>query len=122
MAHHQQHMSSQAGISMSNVPCPTHSSGGKNTLPHSHQHQHHQHLHQHHHSHRLHSSSTNQSSNDEENKGSHVNLDEQQQQHPQHAEKFSTLKRDDSQASRSYSDVRKSAPDVVIISGCTSSH
>jgi hypothetical protein len=30
------------------------------------------------------------------------------------------LKKDDTQ-SRSYSDVRKSAPDVVIISGCTSS-
>ncbi|KAG5683889.1 hypothetical protein PVAND_013149 [Polypedilum vanderplanki] len=99
-----------------NVPCPTHSSSGKNTLPH----QHHQHLHSHHHSHRMHSGSTNQSSND---KGSSAKIDEQQQQQPIH-EKYSTLRKDDSQSSssRSYSDVRKSAPDVVIISGCTSSH
>lgn len=31
------------------------------------------------------------------------------------------LKKDEAQA-RSYSDVRKSAPDVIIIAGCTSSH
>ncbi|XP_070506869.1 uncharacterized protein Neto [Chironomus tepperi] len=94
-----------------NMPCPTHS--GKNTLPH--QHQHHQHLHSHSHHHRLHSSSTNQSSNDD--KGSNANkMDENDDK------KYSTLKRDDMQSSRSFSDVRKSAPDVVIISGCTSSH
>ena len=94
-----------------NMPCPTHS--GKNTLPH--QHQHHQHLHSHSHHHRLHSNSTNQSSNDD--KGSNANkMDESDEK------KYSTLKRDDMQSSRSFSDVRKSAPDVVIISGCTSSH
>lgn len=117
--------SSSGGGMTINMPCPTHS--GKNTLPH--QHQHHQHLHGHHH-HRLHSSSTNQSSNDgnshhdTSNKGPNANkMDEQQQQHQhQQHEKYATLKKDDSQSSRSYSDVRKSAPDVVIISGCTSSH
>ena len=94
-----------------NMPCPTHS--GKNTL--SHQHQHHQHLHSHSHHHRLHSNSTNQSCNDD--KGSNANkMDENDEK------KYSTLKRDDMQSSRSFSDVRKSAPDVVIISGCTSSH
>lgn len=100
-----------------NVACPTHS--GKNTLPH--QHQHHQHLHSHSHHHRLHSSSTNQSSNDD--KGSNTNNNGKMDESDDNNKiKYSTLKRDDTQSSRSFSDVRKSAPDVVIISGCTSSH
>jgi transcription initiation factor IIF auxiliary subunit len=108
-----------AGMPITNVPCPHNSSVGKlNTMPHSHQH--HQHLHGHHHSHRLHSSSTNQSSNDDSKGSCERKMDEQQQQQQKNIEKYATIRRDDS--SRSFSDVRKSAPDVVIISGCTSSH
>lgn len=112
--HHQQFVASAT------MPCPTHSQSiAKNhTLPH----QHHQHLHSHHHSHRMHSnsSSTNQSSQDGGNdKG--TNTMEHRAIDNDDVHKKIPLKKDDSQA-RSYSDVRKSAPDVVIISGCTSSH
>lgn len=32
------------------------------------------------------------------------------------------VKKEDAAQARSFSDVRKSAPDVIIIAGCTSSH
>lgn len=103
-------------------PCPTHSqqptnnNNNKGTLPH----QHHQH---HHHYHHLHSSS-NQSSPDGIDKGTGTNdkTDEFRAtiESDDKQKKF-ILKRDEAQA-RSFSDVRKSAPDVIIIAGCTSSH
>lgn len=102
------------------APCPTHSQSNKGTLPHQqapHPHQHH------HHYHHIHSGS-NQSSPDAVDKGTgtsermdefRATIDNDDKQ------KKILLKRDDPQA-RSFSDVRKSAPDVVIIAGCTSSH
>lgn len=99
-------------ISSATMACPTHSQSNlKNhhTLPH----QHHQHSHSHHqHSHRgmlQHSgSSTNQSANDGNDKGTNTSMDNDNVVH-----KKLPLKKDDSQ-SRSYGDVRRSAPDVVI--------
>ncbi|CRL04102.1 CLUMA_CG017215, isoform A [Clunio marinus] len=95
--------------------CPTHSQSGKSTMPHQHQH--------HHHYHHIHSS-TNQSSPegiDTSAVGTNVRMDELQTMLDDDKHKKILLKRDDTQG-RSYSDVRKSAPDVVIIAGCTSSH
>jgi hypothetical protein len=114
--HHQQFVASAT------MPCPTHSQSNvkTHTLPH----QHHQHLHSHHHSHRMHSSSsTNQSSHDGNDKSTNTigRMDEHRALDNDDVHKKFPLKKDDSH-SRSYSDVRKSAPDVVIISGCTSSH
>lgn len=93
--------------------CPTHSQTNKGTLPHQH----------HHHYHHIHSNS-NQSSPDGIDKGTgtpdrmdefRATIDNDDKQR-----KF-LVKKDDAQA-RSFSDVRKSAPDVIIIAGCTSSH
>lgn len=78
------------------------------------------------------SSSTNQSSLDGNDKstntierggsvGGSIKMDEHRTIDNDDVHKKFPLKKDDLQA-RSYSDVRKSAPDVVIISGCTSSH
>jgi hypothetical protein len=60
-------------------------------------------------------SGTNQSSNDGNDKGTNTSLDNDNVVHKK-------LPLKDDSHSRSYSDVRKSAPDVVIMSGCTSSH
>lgn len=93
--------------------CPTHSQSNKGTLPHQH----------HHHYHHIHSNS-NQSSPDGIDKGTgtpdrmdelRASIDNDDKQR-----KF-LVKKDDAQT-RSFSDVRKSAPDVIIIAGCTSSH
>lgn len=96
-------------------PCPTHSQSNKGTLPHPRQH--------HHHYHHIHSNA-NQSSPDGIDKGTGTNdrMDEFQTtiDNDDKQKKF-ILKKDEAQA-RSYSDVRKSAPDVIIIAGCTSSH
>lgn len=83
-------------------------------MPHQHQH--------HHHYHHIHSS-TNQSSPDGIDKGTRTNgrMDEFAALEDDDKHKKILLKRDEAQA-RSFSDVRKSAPDVVIIAGCTSSH
>jgi hypothetical protein len=101
-----------------NVPCPTHSQSNKGTLPHQHSHQHHQHHH-----HYLHSSA-NQSSPEGIDKGTGTNarMDEFRTtiDNDDKQKKF-LVKKDEAQA-RSFSDVRKSAPDVIIIAGCTSSH
>lgn len=95
-------------------PCPTHSQS-RGTLPHPRQH--------HHHYHHIHSNA-NQSSPDGIDKGTGTNdrMDEFQTtiDNDDKQKKF-ILKKDEAQA-RSYSDVRKSAPDVIIIAGCTSSH
>lgn len=111
MHHHPQFVSSAT------MACPTHSqSNVKNhhTLPH----QHHQHSHSHHqHSHRgmlQHSGSSNQSMNDGNDKGTNTGGMDNDNVH-----KKLPLKKDDSQTRSS--DVRKSAPDVVI-HGCTSTH
>lgn len=105
-------------VSSATMACPTHSQSivkNHHTLPH----QHHQHSHSHH-QHRgmlQHSGSgTNQSTSDGNDKGTNTSIDNDNVVH-----KKLPLKKDDSQ-SRSYSDVRKSAPDVVIMSGCPSSH
>lgn len=84
------------------------------------------HPHQHHHHYRHIHSSTNQSSPDGIDKGTgagtngrmddfRTTIDNDEKQ------KKLLVKKDDAQA-RSFSDVRKSAPDVIIIAGCTSSH
>lgn len=78
----------------------------------------HQHSH-HHHYHHIHSS-TNQSSPDGNDKGTgtsdfRATMDSDEKQ------KKYLMKRDEAQA-RSFNDVRKSAPDVIIIAGCNSSH
>lgn len=85
--------------------CPTHSQSKGNTMPHQHSH--------HHHYHHIHSS-TNQSSLDGIDKGTGTMESDEKQK------KF-MVKKDDPQA-RSYNDVRKSAPDVIIIAGCNTSH
>lgn len=96
------------------APCPTHSQSNKGTMPHPHQHQGH-----HHHYHHIHSS-TNQSSPDGIDKGTGTSDEFRALDHDDKQKKF-LVKKDDAQA-RSFSDVRKSAPDVIIIAGCTSSH
>ena len=96
-------------------PCPTHSQSNKGTMPHSHQHQGH-----HHHYHHIHSNS-NQSSPDAIDKGTGTSDEFRAALDNDDKQKKYLVKRDDTQA-RSFSDVRKSAPDVVIIAGCTSSH
>lgn len=94
------------------APCPTHSQSNKGTLPHQHQH--------HHHYHHIHSSS-NQSSPDGLDKGMGTSDEFRATIDNDDNQKKFILTRDEAQA-RSFSDVRKSAPDVVIIAGCTSSH
>lgn len=101
------------------VPCPTHSQSNRGTLPHPHQH--------HHHYHHIHSSSD-QSSPDGNDKGTGTTNDRMDEfrrgssamENDDKQKKF-LVKKDEAQA-RSFSDVRKSAPDVIIIAGCTSSH
>lgn len=98
------------------APCPTHSQSNRGTLPHPHQH--------HHHYHHIHSSS-NQSSPDGNDKGTGTTNDRMDEfrgtmDNDDKQKKF-LVKKDEAQA-RSFSDVRKSAPDVIIIAGCTSSH
>lgn len=100
---------------MPGAPCPTHSQSNKGTMPHSHQHQGH-----HHHYHHIHSSS-NQSSPDSNDKGTGTSDEIRAALDNDDKQKKFIMKRDDAQA-RSFSDVRKSAPDVIIIAGCTSSH
>lgn len=95
--------------SMPGAPCPTHKTS---TMPHQHQH--------HHHYHHIHSS-TNQSSPEGIDKGTGTNGGRLDEQDSDDKQKKYIVKRDDTQA-RSFSDVRKSAPDVIIIAGCTSSH
>ena len=107
-------------ISSATMACPTHSqSNVKNhhTLPHQH-HQHSHSHHQHNHPRMFHrSGSANQSSNDGKDKGTNATMDRMDNDNVQ--KKF-PLRKNDSQ-SKSYGDVRKSAPDVVIISGCSPS-
>lgn len=102
-------------IPMPGAACPTHSQSNKGTMPHQHQH--------HHHYHHLHSS-TNQSSPEGIDKGTGTNnrMDEFRAtiDNDDKQKKF-IMKKDDAQA-RSFSDVRKSAPDVIIIAGCNTSH
>jgi hypothetical protein len=67
----------------------------------------------HHHYHHIHSSA-NQSSPEGIDKGT-VAMDHDEKQ------KKYVMKKDDA-AARSFSDVRKSAPDVIIIAGCNTQH
>lgn len=78
----------------------------------------------HHHYHHIHSS-TNQSGPDGVDKATGPNarmedfratIDSDEKQ------KKILLKKDEAAQARSFGDVRKSAPDVIIIAGCTSSH
>lgn len=93
--------------------CPTHSQSNKGTMPHPHQGHHH-------HYHHIHSSS-NQSSPDGIDKGTGTRDEFRAALESDDKQKKYLIKKDDAQA-RSFSDVRKSAPDVIIIAGCTSSH
>lgn len=88
-------------------PCPSHGPSKQNTLPHQHSH--------HHHYHHIHSSSNKSSPDVDKGVGTSEAFEVDERT------KKILVKKDDAQA-RSYSDVRKSAPDVIIIAGCTSSH
>ena len=82
----------------------------------------HQHSH-HHHYHHIHSS-TNQSNPDGIDKGTSTNVrmdDFRAAIDNDDKQKKYIVKKDEPQ-SRSFGDVRKSAPDVIIIAGCQSSH
>lgn len=85
-------------------------------MPHQHQH--------HHHYHHIHSS-TNQSSPEGIDKasGTTTRMDDfRAAVENDDKQKKYLVKKEDAAQARSFSDVRKSAPDVIIIAGCTSSH
>lgn len=100
--------------------CPTHSQmTSKVMMPSQHSHQHHHHFHHIH----SNSSSTNQSSGEGNDKGTSTNIrmDDYRTIDNDDKQKKFVVKKDETQA-RSFSDLRKSAPDVIIISGCTTQH
>lgn len=95
--------------------CPTHSQQSKNSLPH----QHHQH---HHHYHHLQDQANLNKDENRKTATSKVEMNDFGGMTDDDAKhKKYVLKKDENQA-RSFSDIRKSAPDVIIISGCNTSH
>ncbi|CAO1392044.1 unnamed protein product [Diamesa serratosioi] len=114
------HQNQQQHIQTSSVmvgqgSCPTHSQQTKSTGPH----QHHQH---HHHYHHL-QDQANLNSNDRKTSTSRAEMNDfgMMTDLDDAKHKKYVLKKDEHQA-KSYSDIRKSAPDVIIISGCNTSH
>jgi hypothetical protein len=92
-------------------PCPSHGPSRQSTLPHQHSH--------HHHYHHIHSSSNKSSPDVDKGVGTADDFRAALEGGGDERHKKILVKKDEA---RSYSDVRKSAPDVIIIAGCTSSH
>lgn len=116
--HQNQHNIQTSSAMVGTGSCPTHSQQTKNsTLPH----QHHQH---HHHYHHLQDQQANLNRDENRSKTATSKVEmndfggmtDDDAKHKKYA-----LKKDETQA-RSFSDIRKSAPDVIIISGCNTSH
>ena len=124
LSHIPMHQNQQHNIQTSSVmvgtggSCPTHSQQTKNSLP---SHQHHQHHQHHHHYHHL-QDQANLNKDDRNTSTSKIEMNDfgmMTDDDTKH--KKNVLKKDENQA-KSYSDIRKSAPDVIIISGCNTSH
>lgn len=113
--HQNQHNIQTSSVMVGTGSCPTHSQQSKNSLPH----QHHQH---HHHYHHLQDQANLNRDENRKTATSKIEMNDFGGMTDDDAKhKKYVLKKDETQA-RSFSDIRKSAPDVIIISGCNTSH